>query len=146
MTVKPAHLFVVALVSAATLGGTAPVASARVEPNPVVAGQRVSISDGRQCAPAHGARVASTLFGAVTLRPGAGGMAADATVAEQVRPGRYQVTIECAPGGERFTETVTVRSARVEGVNVTQAAGGLVLFVLAGGAAYLLRRRAGGGA
>ncbi|MFE1772041.1 hypothetical protein, partial [Streptomyces sp. NPDC059008] len=142
--VKPAHVAAAALIGAATLGIAAPVASAQVEPDPMVAGQRVSISDGRHCATASGARVASALFGSVVLRPGERGMAADATVAEQARPGRYQVTIECAPGGARFTETVTVQDSRVEGVNVTQAAGGLVLFVLAGSAAYLLRRRAGG--
>lgn len=142
---KPPHPAATALISAAVLGTAAPVASAQVVPDPMAAGQRVRISDGRQCASAHSARAASTLFGSVVLRPGARGMAADAKVAERAAPGRYQVTIECAPGGERFTESVTVRGGRVEGVNVTQAAGGLALLVLAGGAAYLLRRRGAAG-
>ncbi|MFI0713900.1 hypothetical protein ACH4SK_25225 [Streptomyces inhibens] len=140
MVVKPARTAAVALISAITLGIAAPVASAQVEPNPMVAGQRVRISDDRQCAPAGAARAASTLFGSVVLRPGERGMAARARVAERATPGRYKVTIECAPGGARFTETVTVRGGRGEGVNTAQAAGGLALLVLAGGAAYGLRR------
>ncbi|UQA96401.1 hypothetical protein [Streptomyces halobius] len=135
-----ARISAVALTGAAALGLAAPVASAQVAPNPVTAGQRVNISDDRQCDTARGAKAASTLFGAVALRPGTRGMAADATVAEGATPGRYKVTIECGPGGARFTETVTVRSGSVHGVNSTQAAGGLALLVLAGGAAYLLRR------
>ncbi|MEU9123715.1 hypothetical protein AB0C96_28290 [Streptomyces sp. NPDC048506] len=138
MSARPA---VVALISAAALGLAAPVASARVEPDPMAAGQRVSISDGRQCVAARSARAASALFGSVVLRPDERGLAADARVAERATPGRYQVTIECAPGGATFTETVTVRNGRVEGVNMVQAAGGLALFLLAGSAAFLLRRR-----
>ncbi|MEV0369752.1 hypothetical protein AB0I10_07990 [Streptomyces sp. NPDC050636] len=130
----------VALIGAATLAFAAPVASAQVAPNPVTAGQRVNISDGRHCDAARGASAASALFGPVVLKRGTRGMVADATVAEGTTPGRYKVTIECGPGGARFTETVTVRGAGVHGVNTTQAAGGLALLVLAGGAAYLLRR------
>ncbi|MCW7989353.1 hypothetical protein XF35_29965 [Streptomyces platensis subsp. clarensis] len=144
MTVKPAHPAAVALLAASALGLAAPTASARVEPDPMVAGQRVSISDGRQCAPARSAHASSRLFGSVLLRPGESGMAARARVAEGAAPGRYPVTIHCAPGGESFTETVTVRDGRVEGVNAAQAAGGLVLLALAAGAAFWLRRTVGG--
>ncbi|MEU5211305.1 hypothetical protein [Streptomyces sp. NPDC020742] len=138
---KSARSAAVALLSAAALGVAAPAARARVDPDPVAAGQRVSISDGRQCASSWGARAASPLFGAVVLRPGAHGMAADARVAVRAEPGRYPVTIECAPGGATFTETVTVRGGEIEGIGMAQAAGGLALLVLAGGAGYLLRRR-----
>ncbi|TJZ43579.1 hypothetical protein FCH28_32845 [Streptomyces piniterrae] len=136
-----ARITAAALLSTAVLGLAAPAASARVAPNPVTAGQEVNVSDGRHCAAAQGARAASTLFGgAVALRPDTRGMAAEATVDEGVTPGRYKVVIECGPGGARYTETVTVRGGSVDGVNTTQAAGGLALLVLAGGAAYLLRR------
>ncbi|MGW8401310.1 hypothetical protein ACWGLP_32280 [Streptomyces lydicus] len=136
-----AHPAVVALLGAAALGAAAPAGPARVEPDPVVAGQRVHLGDGGRCAAAGGARAVSTLFGPVALRPGPHGMAADVRVPEGAAPGRHTVTIRCAPGGETFTETLTVRRGRVEGVDVPQAAGGLALLVLAGGAAYLLRRR-----
>ncbi|MEU7431732.1 hypothetical protein AB0B07_12900 [Streptomyces sioyaensis] len=141
---KPAHTAAAALLGVAVLGLAAPAASAHVEPDPMVAGQRVRISDGSRCAPATGARVASPLFGSVVLRPGHRGMAADVQVAEGTAPGRYPVTVECGPGRERFTETVTVRDGRVEGVDAGQAVGGLALFALAGGAAYWLRRTANG--
>ncbi|MFF4602303.1 hypothetical protein ACFY12_06020 [Streptomyces sp. NPDC001339] len=141
---KSARPAAVALISATALGLGAPVAAARVEPDPMSAGQRVRISDGRQCAAARGARADSALFGSVALRPSTRGMAADAWVLERAAPGRYQVTIECAPGGAKFTETVTVHRGRVEGVNMVQAASGLALFLLAGSAAYLLRRRGAG--
>ncbi|MFH9225735.1 hypothetical protein [Streptomyces lydicus] len=137
---KLGHPAVVALLGAAALGAAAPAAPARVEPDPVVAGQRVHLGDGGRCG-AGGARAVSALFGPVALRPGAHGLAADVRVPERAAPGRHTVTIRCAPGGETFTETLTVRRGRVEGVDVPQAAGGLALLVLAGGAAYLLRRR-----
>ncbi|MEU9116906.1 hypothetical protein AB0D04_35430 [Streptomyces sp. NPDC048483] len=119
-----------------------PLPSALVEPDPMAAGQRVSVSDGRRCAADGGATAASTLFGSVVLEPAARGMAADTTVVRGATPGRYAVTIDCGSGGRRFTETVTVRDGRAEGVNASQAAGGLALLVLAAGAAYLLRRNA----
>ncbi|MEU8786786.1 hypothetical protein [Streptomyces sp. NPDC048637] len=144
MIVKPARPAAVALLTATALGLAAPTAAARVEPDPMVAGQRVSISDGRQCVPARGALVSSRLFGSVVLRPGERGMAAQARVAEGAAPGRYPVTIHCAAGGESFTETVTVRDGRVDGVNAAQAAGGLALLALAAGAAFWLRRTVGG--
>ncbi|MFH8571152.1 hypothetical protein [Streptomyces sp. NPDC017993] len=137
---NPARIAAVALISAATLAAAAPPASAQVDPDPMAAGQRVTISDGKRCDAAGGARADSTLFGSVVLQPGEHGMAAEAMVAVGATPGRYQVTIECGTGGGRFTETVTVRGGRVDGVNASQAAGGLALLALAGGAAYLLRR------
>ncbi|MDC7339854.1 hypothetical protein PQR15_29550 [Streptomyces lydicus] len=112
---KLAHRAVVALLGAAALGAAAPAAPARVEPDPVVAGQRVHLGDGGRCGAAGGARAVSTLFGPVALRPGAHGMAADVRVPERAAPGRHTVTIRCAAGGETFTETLTVRRGRVEG-------------------------------
>ncbi|MFG2095125.1 hypothetical protein [Streptomyces sp. NPDC048612] len=144
MTVKPAHPVAVTLLCAAALGLAAPSAEARVDPDPVVAGQRVRISDGSRCDPARGVRASSRLFGTVALRAGERGMAARTRVAEGTAPGRYPVTIHCAAGGASFTETVTVRDGRVEGVNATQAAGGLALLALATGAAFWLRRTVGG--
>ncbi|MGW1788608.1 hypothetical protein ACWCO0_23430 [Streptomyces tubercidicus] len=144
MIVKPAHSAAVALFGLTALGLAAPPAWAQVDPDPMVAGQRVSISDGRQCASGRGAWASSTLFGSVVLRPGERGMGAQARVAEGAGPGRYPVTIHCASGGESFTESVTVRDARVEGVNAAQAAGGLALLALAAGAAFWLRRTVGG--
>ncbi|WP_190140909.1 hypothetical protein OG528_06995 [Streptomyces platensis] len=144
MTVKPADSAAVALLGLTVLGLAAPTAAAQVEPDPMVAGQRVRISDGRRCAQDGAARVSSRLFGPVVLRPGEGGMAAQARVAEGAAPGRYPVTIHCASGGASFTETVTVRDARVEGLNAAQAAGGLALLALAAGAAFWLRRTVGG--
>ncbi|MGA5562177.1 hypothetical protein ACPCUV_13490 [Streptomyces platensis] len=144
MTVKPAHSAAVTLLGLTVLGLAAPPAAARVDPDPVVAGQRVSISDGGQCAHSGAARVSSRLFGPVVLRPGESGMGAQARVAEGAAPGRYPVTIHCASGGASFTETVTVRDGRVEGLNAAQAAGGLALLALAAGAAFWLRRTVGG--
>ncbi|BCK72371.1 hypothetical protein Srufu_063240 [Streptomyces libani subsp. rufus] len=141
---KPAPSAAVVLLGLTVLGLAAPVAAAQVEPDPMVAGQRVRISDGRVCAQDGAARVSSRLFGPVVLRPGEGGMAARARVAEGAAPGRYPVTIHCASGGASFTETVTVRDARVEGLNAAQAAGGLALLALAAGAAFWLRRTVGG--
>lgn len=138
----PAHAAAAALLGATVLGLAAPAAWARVDPDPMVAGQRVHVSDGSRCAAAAAARASSPLFGAVELRPGRRGMAAEAEVAAGAAPGRYPVTVECGPGGARFTETVTVRDGRVDGVDAGQAAGGLALFALAGGAAYWLRRTA----
>ena len=135
-----ARISAVALISAAALAAAAPLASAQVDPDPMAAGQRVTVGDGRRCDAAGGARADSKLFGSVVLQPGERGMAAEAMVGVGAAPGRYQVTIECGAGGERFTETVTVHGGRVDGVNASQAAGGLVLLALAGGAAYLLRR------
>ncbi|MCX4638134.1 hypothetical protein QT196_08320 [Streptomyces sp. P9-2B-2] len=144
MTVKPAPSAAVALLGLTVLGLAAPTAAARVDPDPMVAGQRVRISDGGRCAQDGAARVSSRLFGPVVLRPGEGGMGAQARVAEGAAPGRYPVTIHCASGGASFTETVTVRDARVEGLNAAQAAGGLALLALAAGAAFWLRRTVGG--
>ncbi|MFE1171297.1 hypothetical protein [Streptomyces sp. NPDC058773] len=141
---NPAHPAAVALIGATALGLAAPPAAARVDPDPMVAGQRVSISDGSRCAPARGVRASSRLFGSVELRPGERGMAAQVRVAEGTAPGRYPVTIHCAPGGASFTETVSVRDGRIEGVNAAQAAGGLALLALAAGAAFWLRRTVGG--
>lgn len=143
---KPAPSAAVALLglTVAVLGLAAPTAVAQVDPDPMVAGQRVSISDGRRCAQDRGARVSSRLFGTVVLRPGERGMGAQARVAEGAAPGRYPVTLHCASGGASFTETVTVRDGRVEGLNAAQAAGGLALLALAAGAAYWLRRTVGG--
>ncbi len=141
---KPAPSAAVTLLGLTVLGLTAPTAAARVEPDPMVAGQRVSISDGGQCAQDRAARASSRLFGSVVLRPGEGGMGARARVAEGVAPGRYPVTIHCASGGAGLTETVTVRDGRVEGLNAAQAAGGLALLALAAGAAFWLRRTVGG--
>ncbi|MGX1976817.1 hypothetical protein [Streptomyces kronopolitis] len=138
----PAHTAAAALLGATVLGLAAPAAWARVEPDPMVAGQRVHVSDGSRCAAAAAARASSPLFGSVVLRPGRRGMAAEAEVAAGAAPGRYPVTVECGPGGTRFTETVTVRDGRVDGVDAGQAVGGLALFALAGGAAYWLRRTA----
>jgi hypothetical protein len=138
--VNPAHIAAAALIGAAGLGLVTPAAAAEVDPDPMVAGQRVRISDEQECGTVHGARAASKLFRPVTLRPGTDGLTGDARVADGATPGRYRVTIECTPGGERFTELVTVRAGRVEGLTATQAAGGLALLLLAGGAAYLLRR------
>ncbi|MFI9049066.1 hypothetical protein [Streptomyces sp. NPDC053427] len=121
-------------------GGPAP--AALVEPDPMAAGQRVNVSDGRRCAADRGATAASPLFGSVVLEPATRGMAADTTVARSATPGRYQVTIDCGTGSAKYTGTVTVRDGRSEGVNASQAAGGLALLALAGGAAYLLRRNA----
>ncbi|MFG2136790.1 hypothetical protein [Streptomyces sp. NPDC048650] len=139
---NPARTAVVALAGAAALGCAAPAASARVEPDPMAAGQRVSVSDGRRCPADRSATAASALFGSVVLEPAARGMAAETTVDRTVTPGDYRVTIDCGSGGDRFTETVTVRDGRSEGVNASQAAGGLALLVLAAGAASLLRRNA----
>ncbi|MCF3146733.1 hypothetical protein [Streptomyces platensis] len=145
MIVKPARSAAVALLALTALGLAAPTAAARVDPDPMVAGQRVSISDGRRCAQDGAARVSSRLFGPVVLRPGeGGGMGARARVAQGAAPGRYPVTIHCASGGASFTETVTVRDGRVEGLNAVQAAGGLALLALAAGAAFWLRRTVGG--
>lgn len=143
-TVNRVRVAAVAVTGAAVVGLAAPAASARVEPDPMAAGQRVNVSDGRRCATDRGATAASTLFGSVVLEPAATrGMAADTTVARSATPGHYRVTIDCGgSGGERFTETVTVRDGRAEGVNASQAAGGLVLLALAAGAAHLLRRTA----
>ncbi|QHC22043.1 hypothetical protein [Streptomyces sp. GS7] len=137
---KPARLSAAVLISAVALGAAAPGAAARVAPNPVTAGERVTISDGRRCGTDHDVRAVSPLFGTVPLRPGAHGMAADVRVPGRAAPGRYRITVECAPGGPRHTETVMVSGGWAEGVDATQAAGGLALLALAGGAAYLLRR------
>ncbi|WP_241777614.1 hypothetical protein [Streptomyces sp. CT34] len=141
---KPAHLSAAVLISAVALGATAPGAAARVAPNPVAAGERITISDGRRCGTAHDVRAVSRLFGSVPLRPGAHGMATDIRIARRAVPGRYRVTVECAPGGPRHTETLLVSRGWAEGVDATQAAGGLALLTLAGGAAYLLRRTGAG--
>lgn len=141
---NPARISTVTLLTAVTLAIAAPLASAQVEPDPMSAGQRVSISDGTQCAGETTARALSTLFGSVVLRPGRGGMTADAKVAAGATPGRYKVTVECGSGGPKFTEKVTVRGGRADGVSANQAAGGLALLALAGGAAYLLRRSVNG--
>ncbi|ARF54502.1 hypothetical protein [Streptomyces gilvosporeus] len=131
----------VAVLGALTLGLGAPAAAALVEPDPMAAGQRVTVTDGRRCPADRGARADSTLFGSVVLEPAARGMTADTTVARGATPGHYRVTIACGgSGGTRFSETVTVRDGRAEGVDASQAAGGLTLLALAGGAAYLLRR------
>ncbi|MER6049613.1 hypothetical protein ABT168_19535 [Streptomyces sp. NPDC001793] len=122
------------------LGAAAPAARAGALPDPVVAGERVSISDGGRCGPAREATAASELFGAVALRPVARGMAAEIRVGEKAEPGRYRVTIECGRGGARHVDTVTVTEGRAEGVGVAQAVGGLALLAVAGGAYRLCRR------
>ncbi|MFJ9417561.1 hypothetical protein ACIRPT_25780 [Streptomyces sp. NPDC101227] len=139
---NPVRTAAVALAGAAVLGLAAPAAAALVEPDPMAAGQRVSVSDGRRCAVDRGATAASPLFGSVVLEPAARGLAADTRVAPGATPGHYRVTVDCGSGGGKFTETVTVRHGRADGVNASQAAGGLALLALAGGAAYLLRRNA----
>ncbi|WP_189303627.1 hypothetical protein [Streptomyces albospinus] len=141
---KPARLSAAVLISAVALGAAAPGAAARVEPNPVAAGERFTISDARRCGAGHDVRAVSPLFGSVALRPGARGMAAEVRVPGQAAPGRYRVTVECGPNGPRHAETVMVSGGWADGVNATQAAGGLALLALAGGAAYLLRRSGGG--
>jgi hypothetical protein len=143
--VNPARISAVALLTTATLGLAAPLAWARVDPDPMSAGQRVSISDGKRCGGGTtGAAARSVLFGTVALRPDGDAMTARAKVAAGATPGRYRVTVECGPGGRQFTERVTVRGGRNGGVSANQAAGGLALLVLAGGAAYLLRRSVNG--
>ncbi|MFJ5680975.1 hypothetical protein [Streptomyces sp. NPDC093097] len=134
-----------ALLTLLLLTATAPAARAAAEPDPVVAGERVSISDDGRCGVAGGATAASELFGAVPLRPGVQGMAAEVGVDEETEPGRYQVTIECGRGGARHVQTVTVTEGRAEGVGLVQAAAGVALLGVAGGAAYLLRRGAARG-
>ncbi|WEB43505.1 hypothetical protein MOV08_32340 [Streptomyces yunnanensis] len=119
----------------------APAARATAEPDPVVAGERVSINDGGWCGPIRQATAASELFGAVALRPGARGMAAEVRVGQEVAPGRYQVTIECGRGGARHVDSVTVTEGRADSVGAAQVIGGLALLAVAGGAAYRLRRR-----
>ncbi|MYT29847.1 hypothetical protein [Streptomyces sp. MspMP-M5] len=137
---QPARPAAAVLLGLLALGAAAPAARAGAAPDPVVAGERVSISDGGRCGPAREATAASELFGAVALRPGARGMAAEVRVGEEAAPGRYRVTIECGRGGARHVDTVTVTEGRAEGVGVAQVVGGLALLAVAGGAYRLCRR------
>ncbi|MET9296273.1 hypothetical protein [Streptomyces sp. NPDC003077] len=151
-----ARLSATALLAAATVGLAAPAASASAEPNPIVPGHPVSISDDRRCAPSQGAAARSDLFGEVSLRPGAGRMAAEVPISSSASDGTYQVTIECGPGGTTYTDVVVVQGgAATRGVNdgsrtglggsvgevsTSQAAGGVVLLAVAAGTAYIIRR------
>ncbi|MCK7623086.1 hypothetical protein MUU72_08235 [Streptomyces sp. RS10V-4] len=137
---KPARPAAAALLGLLALTAAAPPARAGTVPGPVVAGERVSITDGGRCGSVPAATARSDLFGSVPLRPGARGLAADVPVAEETEPGRYRITIDCGPSGPHHVLTVTVTEGRPEGVGAAQAAGGLVLLALAGVAAYRLRR------
>ncbi|MFE3651145.1 hypothetical protein [Streptomyces sp. CB02959] len=137
---NPARPTAAVLLGLLAVTAAAPAARAAAAPDPVVAGERVSISDGGWCGPVQEATAASELFGAVALRPGEEGMTAEVRVDERTEPGPYRVTIECGPGGARHVETVTVTDGRPENVGVAQAVGGLALLAVAGGAAYWLRR------
>ncbi|MCB5910079.1 hypothetical protein [Streptomyces pinistramenti] len=137
---RSAHISAAVLSAVAVVTLAAPAASARVVPDPMAAGERVTVSDDGRCVGEGAARARSTLFGTVPLRPSARGSSGAATVARGATAGRYSVTVECGAGGPRHTETVTVRGVRAAGMSVTHAAGGLALLVLVGGAAFLLRR------
>ncbi|MGG2463400.1 hypothetical protein ACO0M4_26935 [Streptomyces sp. RGM 3693] len=137
---NPARPTAAVLLGLLMVSAAAPAARAAAEPVPVVAGERVSISDGGWCGPVQEATAASELFGAVALRPAVEGMAAEVRVGEDAEPGRYRVTIECGRGGARRVEIFMVTDGRSAGVGVAQAVGGLALLAVAGGAAYRLRR------
>ncbi|MFG2225727.1 hypothetical protein [Streptomyces sp. NPDC048644] len=137
---RPAHISAAVLSAVAALTLCAPAASARVVPDPMAAGERVTVGDDGRCTGEGTARARSTLFGTVPLRPSDRGRTGAATVARGATVGRYTVTVDCGAGGPRYTETVTVRGVRTAGMSVTQAAGGLALLVLVGGAAHALRR------
>ncbi|UNO39124.1 hypothetical protein [Streptomyces sp. MST-110588] len=152
---KAVRTSAVALIAVATLGLAAPVVSASTHPNPVIPGRSVSISDDKRCGAGHQAKATSDLFGDVPLAPGGDHMGAEARIGTSAATGTYRVTIECGPGGDRFTETLAVRGADpsadartglgggVGEVSVAQAAGGVALLILAGGASYLMHRHAG---
>ena len=106
-------------------------ASVEVSPSPVAAGSTVTVR--AVCInDTTSAKVASTAFGTVTVRPGAGGMlTAQVRVPSRTREGTYQVTLTC-PNGSSATTTVLVLSSSQPDMSTGPHTGGG--FLATGGA------------
>jgi hypothetical protein len=160
---------VVALAATAALALGAPVATASSDPDPVLPGQPLTVSDDRNCDMANGARASSALFGDAIMSAGANHMFATAKVPSGTRPGTYAVTVECGVGGKTYSFAAHVSGMPVSAgapaasaspapargagsgfggsIDGTDAAGvviGAALLVVAGGVGAAVKRRRAG--
>ena len=94
--------------AALALSVGAPAAMASVDPDPIMPGQAITISDDRNCDRANGAKASSALFGDVIMSAGANHMFATVKVPSGTRSGSYIVTVECGVGGKTYNFTVHV--------------------------------------